>query len=135
MPDNTMTERVAVYGTLKQGLANFSLLNDASFLGTDSLNKISLYDLGPYPGAKAESSAGIEVEVYEVDALQMQQLDELEECIADAPELGLYHRRQFMTRFGLAWVYLYNPSVEGLKVQRCGSWRPVQEVHIKNAEI
>lgn len=125
-----MAELVAVYGTLKQGLANSSLLQHARFLGTDSLNEISLYDLGPYPGAKAEPSDGIEVEVFEVDAPQMQQLDELEEYTADAPEQGVYDRRRFMTRFGLAWVYLYNPSVEGLVAQRSGSWQPVQELHL-----
>ena len=123
-----MTDLVAVYGTLKHGMANFDLLRDARFLGTDLLPEISLYDLGLWPGAKAEPSEGIEVEVFEVSQMQMQQLDELEEYVASAPDEGVYDRRQFITRFGSAWVYLYNPSVEGLQAQRRGAWRPGQDL-------
>lgn len=122
-----MSDLVAVYGTLKHGMVNFDLLRDARFLGTDLLPEISLYDLGPWPGAKAEPSEGIEVEVFEVSLMQMQRLDELEAYVASAPDKGVYDRRRFITRFGSAWVYLYNPSVEGLQAQRRGAWRPGQQ--------
>jgi gamma-glutamylcyclotransferase (GGCT)/AIG2-like uncharacterized protein YtfP len=128
-PDRVMSELVAVYGTLKRGMANSELLRDARFLGQEVLTGIVLYDLGPYPGARAEPSEGIEVEVFEVNELQLQLLDLLEDYVAGAPESGMYDRRRFMTSFGPAWVYLYNLSVAGLRVQRCGSWQPVQELH------
>jgi len=128
-PDRVMSELVAVYGTLKRGMANSHLLRDARFLGIEVLTEIVLYDLGPYPGARAEPSEGIEVEVFEVNKLQLQQLDMLEDYVAGAPESGMYDRRRFMTRFGLAWVYLYNLPVAGLHAQRCGSWQPAQELH------
>ncbi len=119
-----MSTLVAVYGTLKRGLSNDHYLQTATYLGNDILTSISLYDLGAYPGAKAESSAGIEVEVFAVTAQQLQALDVLEEYEPEAPLCGLYDRRLFSTRFGAAWIYLYNPSVSALAPITAGSWRP-----------
>jgi gamma-glutamylcyclotransferase (GGCT)/AIG2-like uncharacterized protein YtfP len=118
-----MTHKVAVYGTLKRGETNFYLMQDARFLGTDELTQITLYDLGPYPGARQEESEGVEVEVFEVSEAQFAALDVLEDYVAEAPASGLYDRRQFPTRFGVAWVYLYNPSVAGFQSIRRGGWQ------------
>ncbi|MEX0740826.1 MAG: gamma-glutamylcyclotransferase family protein, partial [Pseudohongiella sp.] len=115
---------VAVYGTLKRGLSNYHLLEDAEFMGNDILREITLYDLGPYPGAKAEFSQGIEVDVFSVTTLQLRQLDLLEDYLAESPDNGLYDRRMFQTRYGPAWVYLYNPPVSGLAPIATGGWQP-----------
>lgn len=120
-----MSTLVAVYGTLKRGLSNDHYLQTATYLGNDSLNTISLYDLGPYPGAKAEPSAGIDVEIFSVTAQQLQALDELEEYEPEAPARGLYDRRLFSTCYGAAWVYLYNPPVSGMLPIRAGGWQPL----------
>jgi gamma-glutamylcyclotransferase (GGCT)/AIG2-like uncharacterized protein YtfP len=117
---------VAVYGTLKRGLSNHYLIQDALYLGSDSLRAITLYDLGPYPGAKSEVSDGINIEVFAVTDAQLQALDELEEYNSEAPEQGMYNRLAFETRFGTAWVYLYNRPVDGLAALRRGSWQPDQ---------
>lgn len=118
-----MSTLVAVYGTLKRGLSNDHYLQAATYLGNDMLDAITLYDLGPYPGAKAEPSAGIEVEIFAVTPGQLQALDELEEYLPETPSRGLYDRKMFDTRFGAAWVYLYNPSVSGLVAISAGSWQ------------
>lgn len=115
---------VAVYGTLKRGLVNHHLLSRAHFLGEDCLCAITLYDLGPYPGAKAEQSQGIDVEVYAITPAELEQLDALEDFRADAPEQGEYTRVLLDTAFGAAWLYLYNPAVHNKPVQRRGSWQP-----------
>lgn len=119
-----MSTLVAVYGTLKRGLSNDHYLQAATYLGSDTLTAISLYDLGSYPGAKAEPSAGIEVEIFSVTAQQLQALDCLEEYDPEAPDRGLYDRRLFSTCFGAAWVYLYNPPVPGLLPIQTGGWQP-----------
>ncbi|HLT63710.1 MAG TPA: gamma-glutamylcyclotransferase family protein [Pseudohongiella sp.] len=116
---------VVVYGTLKRGMCNHHLLSGADFLGEDCLHGITLYDLGPYPGAKAEQSEGIGVEVYAVTAAELEQLDLLEEYRAEAPEEGEYTRVAVETAYGPAWIYLYNPDVSNKPVQRWGSWQPV----------
>jgi gamma-glutamylcyclotransferase (GGCT)/AIG2-like uncharacterized protein YtfP len=122
----TVLTQVAVYGTLKRGLCNHHLMRAAPYLGSDRLHEITLYDLGPYPGAKLEASDGIVIEVYAVSAAQLAGLDALEEYNAEAPEQGMYNRVLVQTRFGPAWVYIYNPSVNELTVQRQGSWLPAQ---------
>ena len=119
---------VAVYGTLKRGLVNHHLLSRAHFLGEDCLHAITLYDLGPYPGAKAEQSQGIDVEVYAITSAELEQLDWLEDFRAQSPEQGEYNRVLFDTVFGPAWVYLYNPDVTDKPVQRRGSWQPNHRV-------
>ena len=121
-----MSIRVAVYGTLKRGFSNHGLLQHAHFIGEDILSCITLYDLGPYPGAKLKPSLGIIVEVFEVDERQMQQLDELEEYVAASPEQGMYDRQQVLTRFGSAWIYLYNPQVDEASAQHSGSWQAIR---------
>jgi gamma-glutamylcyclotransferase (GGCT)/AIG2-like uncharacterized protein YtfP len=116
--------RVAVYGTLKRGLHNFPLMQGARFVGCDRLTAITLYDLGPFPGARQEPSDGVDVEVFELTASHLRRLDILEDYLSNAPDKGLYNRISIQTRFGPAWVYIYNLPVRGLRVIRCGGWLP-----------
>lgn len=122
--DIQRTPLVAVYGTLKRGLCNHQWLTDADFLGMDSLTTIILYDLGPYPAAKAASSRGIEVEVFRVTAGVLRDLDRLEDHRVRTPTRGDYERVIHDTDFGPAWVYLYNHSVADLPAIRGGGWPP-----------
>lgn len=116
------TPRVAVYGTLKQGFNNGHWLNGATLLGSDVTSALTLYDIGPYPGAKWQRSKGIMIEVYEISIDQLAQLDRLEDYRVNAPTTGEYDRQQITTCFGLAWVYLYNPSVAGKTAIYEGGW-------------
>lgn len=118
------TPLVAVYGTLKRGLRNHHWLEDADFLGEDRLTSATLYDLGPYPAAKPEPSLGIEVEVFQVDARLLAGLDRLEDYRVRTPREGDYDRLIHATRFGPAWLYLYNRRVAGFPVIREGAWLP-----------
>ncbi|WP_111413089.1 gamma-glutamylcyclotransferase family protein [Billgrantia lactosivorans] len=118
------TPLVAVYGTLKRGLRNHRWLEGADFLGSDRLTSATLYDLGPFPGAKPEPSRGVEVEVFRIDANLLTELDRLEDCRPRQPHAGLYRRAIHPTTFGPAWLYLYNPDVAGCVAIRQGGWRP-----------
>ena len=91
-------------------------------LGRDRLTALTLYDLGPYPGAKAVPSPGAVVEVYAINAEQLALLDQLEGYAAAAPSEGLYNRAILPTRHGDAWCYVYNPEVnESTKIEQ-GEW-------------
>jgi len=116
------TPRVAVYGTLKQGFNNAHWLNTAKWLGSDMTRALTLYDIGPYPGAKWQPSQGVTIEVYEIEANHLAQLDRLEDYRLHTPTLGEYDRQQIDTCFGKAWVYLYNPSVGGKPAIHQGGW-------------
>lgn len=118
------TPLVAVYGTLKRGLRNHHWLDGAEFLGSDRLAEVTLYDLGPYPGAKLAPSRGVEIEVFEVNARLLAGLDRLEDYRPRQPRLGLYDRTVHTTAFGPAWLYLYNPDVTGFAAIREGGWWP-----------
>ena len=114
--------RVAVYGTLKHGHRNHHWLNGADMLGQDRLTEITLYDLGPYPGAKLTSSTGVTVEVYAINAEQLARLDELEDYLHHSPAKGMYDRRVLATQYGDAWCYIYNPPVEATSQIKSGEW-------------
>jgi gamma-glutamylcyclotransferase (GGCT)/AIG2-like uncharacterized protein YtfP len=116
------TPLVAVYGTLKRGLRNHHWLQGADFVGEDTLTTATLYDLGPFPGAKRQPSRGVRVEVFRVTAPQMAGLDQLEGYDAADPSSGLYDRSIVATAYGPAWLYLYNPDVDGCPVIRQGGW-------------
>ncbi|OLO10612.1 gamma-glutamylcyclotransferase [Chromohalobacter japonicus] len=116
------TPLVAVYGTLKRGLRNHHWLTGAEFIGADTLSDVTLYDLGHCPGAKAEPSHGIDVELYRVDAQGLRDLDRLEDYRVRAPRNGTYDRIVHRTAFGLAWLYLYNLDVTGCPAIRAGGW-------------
>lgn len=118
------TPLVAVYGTLKRGLRNHHWLEGADFLGSDRLTLATLYDLGPFPGAKPEPSHGVEVEVFRVNARLLADLDRLEDYRVRTPKAGLYDRAVYTTTFGPAWLYLYNPEVKDCPTIRRGGWRP-----------
>ncbi|MGM0536207.1 MAG: gamma-glutamylcyclotransferase family protein [Pseudomonadota bacterium] len=118
------TPLVAVYGTLKRGLRNHHWLEGAHFLGADRLTSATLYDLGPYPAAKPETSRGVEVEVFAVSARLLAGLDRLEDYRVRTPTHGDYQRVIRATAFGPAWLYLYNREVAGCPVIREGAWRP-----------
>ncbi|WP_069384078.1 gamma-glutamylcyclotransferase family protein [Halomonas caseinilytica] len=122
----TRTPLVAVYGTLKRGLRNHHWLEGATFVGRDRLTSATLYDLGHCPGAKAEPSRGVEVEVYRVDARTFAGLDRLEDYRVRAPASGMYDRAIHATSFGPAWLYLYNHDVDGCPAIREGGWPPLQ---------
>lgn len=115
---------VAVYGTLKRGLENHPVLCHCSHVGNDILETITLYDTGPWPAARTEPSQGILVEVYEIDAVTLQNLDELEDFDESDYDNSLYIRQSVQTAFGPAWLYLYNRDVTGLPRLAKGSWYP-----------
>ena len=115
---------LAVYGTLKRGLNNAHWMQGSVYVGTDVMDRITLYDLGPYPGARLEPSAGVLVEIYAVTEAQLRHVDILEDYQAEAPQLGMYDRLRLPTRYGDAWVYVYNRAVDPATAFREGSWQP-----------
>jgi gamma-glutamylcyclotransferase (GGCT)/AIG2-like uncharacterized protein YtfP len=106
--------RVGVYGTLKRGRSNHGVLAGARYVGRCRLREITLYDVGPFPGAKLRKSQGVNVEVYDVTDQVFARLDALEGYKPRAPAAGEYDRRQLETPFGPVWIYIYNPDVSDL---------------------
>lgn len=114
--------RVVIYGSLKSGEANHAVLKPARYLGEDALTDLVLYDLGPYPAGRREPSRGINVEIYAIPKPRLAVLDDFEGYRPKAPQASLYRRATIDTRYGEAWIYLYNRPVEGRPRIDAGHW-------------
>ena len=84
--------KIFVYGTLKRGQPLHYALRDQQFVGdARTLPQYQMFSLGDYPGvvmaASAEVGQAIEGEVWEVDAICLAELDEIE-----AVDEGEYER-------------------------------------------
>ncbi|MGF1725149.1 gamma-glutamylcyclotransferase family protein [Photobacterium nomapromontoriensis] len=110
--------KVFVYGTLRKGEVNASLLDGAICLGACTLQSgFRLFDLGDYPAAIISSGAPALVgEVYEITAETLQVLDALERY----PDL--YDRVPVMTPLGESWVYTYNGCLANIAPISNGDW-------------
>jgi len=102
--------KVFVYGSLLRGLGNHRLLSDSTFLGEAATKPYFLMvDLGYFPGLIEDiDGVSIKGEVYEVSDEILHRLDMLEGFREHDPKNGLYNRKEIVTQFGTALVYIYN---------------------------
>lgn len=111
------SQRVFVYGSLKRGFSNHTLLRGAAFLGEHVTPACyTMYDLGLYPAVSEGGTTPISGEVFAVDRPALAILDELE----DYPQV--YDRILVATPFGRAWMYII-PISKRPRVAD-GFWRP-----------
>lgn len=98
---------VFVYGTLRRGESNSSLLDNSEYIGTDRVNGFILRNLGEYPMAfeRSGDKSEIIIEIYKIDEITLHQLDMLEEYI-EGHESSLYHRKKVLSISGLSG-YIY----------------------------
>lgn len=71
---------VAVYGTLKQGGSNHYLLKKGTLVCKGVVRGFTMHSLGGFPGVHKtrDQANAVKVEVYEVDATTLRNLDRLE---------------------------------------------------------
>ena len=93
---------VGVYGSLREGLSNHRLLQDAEFVGIDNLPaEYGMVSLGGFPGVFKDGTSAIVLELYLVDDQGVARLDQLE------GNGSFYTREQVLTDGNaLPWVYL-----------------------------
>lgn len=109
--------RVAVYGSLRQGMGNHRLLENSKFLGKDKLDGFIMYSLGGFPCIRTVFPEGntITVEVYEVDDATFERLDRLEGYPS------FYDRKKVGTQYGEAWIYTIERE-KSRPVVESGDW-------------
>jgi gamma-glutamylcyclotransferase (GGCT)/AIG2-like uncharacterized protein YtfP len=124
---------VAVYGTLRQGERNHSLLEGAAFLGTGRIPG-ALHDVPrtpyreyPYPACLEDGPGTIEVEIYGLVGSEMlSRLDALERFDPDDVESSQYVRVEVPVTQGpveRAWAYVYRGPADELGEQITdGDW-------------
>lgn len=108
--------RVVVYGSLKKGFHNSSLLEDCTCLSNEVTFQGDMFSLGAFPFCTKGGNNTIYGEMYEVDDSVMSNLDKLE----GHPEF--YRREVVETSEGPAWVYfIYSSEYDGVPVPS-GRW-------------
>ena len=113
--------KVAVYGSLKQGYGNHGVMQRAGgqLVSTEVIHGFNMYSLGGFPGIKP-GNGSIHIEVYTVE--DMQPLDYLEGYNPNNPMGGLYNRTTIQTSTGAAWIYIYNGHVSASSLIADGVW-------------
>ena len=120
---------VAVYGSLLSPLHNHGVMKKLgedhyTFLGHDKTEpKFTLFPLGGFPGIHENGDTAVEIEVYLVsDELLEGPLDTLEGYDKNNPSESFYIRKLIPTKYGEAWIYIYNgPNRYGMSIED-GSW-------------
>jgi len=108
---------VAVYGSLRVGLHNHSLLAGSEFVGEFKTSpEFKMYSLGSFPAIVPDAGGyPITVELYDVDAYTFRRLDQLEGC----PDW--YQRKQIQVGEHTAWIY-YHTELHDTEVLS-GNWK------------
>lgn len=114
-----------VYGTLKRGCRNHSVLRNQSFVGEAStVPGFRLLNLGEYPGMIADHTSLLSVtgEIWSVERAALERLDAFE-----GVGEGLYRRAAIRLQepfaHELIQTYLYARAIAGLPEIASGVWR------------
>jgi len=124
--------KVAVYGTLRQGEGNHDFLASAEMLGTfDSDPEFTMYSVnGYYPALVQGGHTSIKMEVYEVDDNTLDAVNHLEGYSEDS-EHNHYDRITISTPFGDAYLYVYEETPD-LEVIEEGDWVEYNNLQLIN---
>ncbi len=107
---------VFVYGRMKQGGEDHSILAGSRFLGqTQTAPVYDLIDLGGLPGLTTDGSMVVHGELYAVDARTLTSLDEFE----DHPDT--FHRDTLLLEDGREVLGYVLPSTQATGFPRLGS--------------
>lgn len=110
-------EKVFVYGSLKKGFQNHSLLKESKFIGNAEISGYKMYNLGYFPGiVESDAKNIVKGEIYKIDKNVETRLDYLE----GIPHL--YRKEYINTEFGVCIVYVYNRDVSMDEIINSGEW-------------
>lgn len=110
--------KVCVYGSLRKGMYNHVLMQNAIYLGDSAVQGATLYDMGAFPRVALDhGESSVKVEVYEVTEEQLTLLDRLEGYKSPTAD-NFYDRAVVNTPYGQAYLYHIDgegdePVVEG----------------------
>lgn len=96
-----MALKIAVYGSLREGMGNFRIIESAKKLSMEKVSlPLSMFDLGGFPGlVPSDETHDMIVEVYEVDPETYRRVERLEGYPS------FYDRQPIETSVGAADIY------------------------------
>jgi gamma-glutamylcyclotransferase (GGCT)/AIG2-like uncharacterized protein YtfP len=117
--------KIAVYGSLREGLSNHSLIESSEYVGQfETPHMYNLLDLGAFPGLTKNGSTSVVMDVYEVNSKILKKLDALEGYRAENLKSSFYIREKIDSPLGQVSTYFLNkdhPTGEDNKVSS-GDW-------------
>lgn len=114
----------AVYGSLRCGLGNHRVIEDAKYVGTtQSSPNYTMVSFGSFPALVRKGDTSVVLEVYEVnDPLMKQRLDMLEGYHGKNDPNNFYNKVTISTEFGDAFLYEINEDSPSGDVVESGDW-------------
>jgi gamma-glutamylcyclotransferase (GGCT)/AIG2-like uncharacterized protein YtfP len=135
MQDKKEPILVAVYGSLRSGFHNHSLLSDSKLLGTFDTEPIyDMYSCGSFPGLVLHGSTSIKMEIYEVTEEVSKKVERLEGYTKGDEMDNHYNKVMIDTPYGEAGTYIYNNSTTRLPKVDSGDWKVWREIVSKNVK-
>ena len=117
-----MISQVFVYGTLKRGQRNHHYLAEAEFVGDHLTDEcFSMYQFDDYPAVTENGNHAISGEIYRVNQLEFEMLDELE----GYPHF--YQRIELDSDYGCVWMYIVKAELCQDRAGLVGTWPPEPE--------
>lgn len=115
--------KVFVYGTLKRGFPNASILEYCEFISNAVVRGL-MRSLGPFPAVSLHGDNQIKGEIYAVDDATMAHLDRLE----GVP--SFYQRDKVETSAGPAWIYtIDDQKINQHPIIKGGNWLGSDELY------
>ena len=118
--------KVAVYGSLRQGMGNHGLLRGQEFVGTTVTDEpFAMYSLGGFPKVvlRGEKVCPIVVEVYNVDEQGLVALNRLEGFSGSNDGSNFYDRSTVSTPLGDVEIYHIEDGYGGTRgLVESGDW-------------
>lgn len=115
---------IAVYGSLRAGLHNHTILGDSKLLGEfDTPPIYDMYSCGSFPGLVLDGSTSIKMEVYQVTDYISKCVERLESYVKGQELENHYNKVMIDTPYGEAGTYIYNHSVSRLPQVESGNWK------------
>lgn len=118
------TTIVAVYGTLREGLKNHTLISECKRIGHGWLTGFRMYNLGEFPGIifTHDDSGRIRIEWYEISEETLEELDVFENYQPDSVATSQHTRKRVFSPYGPGWIYLYNQPLNNAPYMEAGDW-------------
>ncbi|WP_235075926.1 gamma-glutamylcyclotransferase family protein [Marinomonas profundimaris] len=118
------TNIVAVYGTLREGLNNHTLISESKRIGHGWLTGFRMHNLGESPGVISthDDSGRIRVEWYDVSNDILDELDRLEGYDPNATDDSRHIRKRVFSPYGRGWIYVYNKPLDHAPYMEAGDW-------------
>lgn len=124
---------IAVYGSLREGLGNHRLIENAEYLGKFKSEPVyTLHSLGGFPGLKNGGNTSVVMEVYNVDDATARRVDQLEGYDPNSNDNTFYDKEMIETPYGEAGVYIYVRNLGPESIVESGDWKKFRKIQSMN---